>query len=134
MQTMCFSSKSGDLPDYTCTEKALGGQRGMMLLMPGYPQASSVESILVKSTHGRILRYTRQINMIGQRRQKCPIKVIQTASRGQVSYSLSLCLPVCLSTCTILFFNLLINNLLPSLLSVFVEILLCKAEGQGPCH
>ena len=32
------------------------------------------------------------------------------------------------------FFYLLINNLLASLLSIFVEILFCKAKGQGPCH
>ena len=31
-QTTYFSfSKSGDLPDYTCIENVLGGQRGMIL-------------------------------------------------------------------------------------------------------
>ena len=38
-----------------------------------------------------------------------------------------------LSTRTVLFF-LLINISLALLLSIFVEILFCKAEGPGPCH
>ena len=39
--------------------------------------------------------------------------------------------PVCLSQGTVVFF-LLINSSLFSLLSFFVEILFCKAEGPGP--
>ena len=41
-----------------------------------------------------------------------------------------LSLPMCLSTCTVLF-SLLRNTLLVSLLSIFVEIIFCKAEGPG---
>ena len=48
--------------------------------------------------------------------------------------TLSLSSPVCLATHTLLFFFLLINTSLVSLLSVFVGILFCKAEGPGPCH
>ena len=44
---------------------------------------------------------------------------------------LPLSLPECLSTHTVCFF-LLINALFASLLSVFVEILFCNAEGPGP--
>ena len=67
----------------------------------------------------------------------CPIKVIQTASRGQLSGSLSLSESARVSIhmyYILFFFYLLINNLLASLLSIFVEILFCKAKGQGPCH
>ena len=49
---------------------------------------------------------------------------------GQTQWlSLSLSSPVCIST--VLFF-LLINALLALLLSVFMEILFCKAKGPGP--
>ena len=58
---------------------------------------------------------------------KYPIKVIQTAMRVQLWLSLFLSTPV--AYCT---FSPLINTLLASLLSVFVEILFCKAEGPGP--
>ena len=40
---------------------------------------------------------------------------------------------MCLSPRTVLCF-LLINTLLVSLLSIFVGILFCKADGPGPCH
>ena len=65
--------------------------------------------------------------------KKCPIKAIQPAMRVRLSNSgtVPLSLPECLSTPTILFF-LLINILLASLLSIFVEILFCKAEGPRP--
>ena len=65
--------------------------------------------------------------------KKCPIKVIQTATRVRLrdSLSLSLSLPMCLPTCTVYFLPL-INSSLPSLLSNFVEILFCKGEGAGP--
>ena len=46
--------------------------------------------------------------------------------------TLSLSSPVCLSTRTVLFF--LVSTLLVSLLSVFVGILFCKADGPGLCH
>ena len=51
-------------------------------------------------------------------------------SRRLDSGTLSLRLPVCLSTHTVPFF-LLVNTLLVSLLSIFVGILSCKAEGPG---
>ena len=64
--------------------------------------------------------------------KKHPIKVIQATMRAQLSNSgtLLLRLPVCLSTRTILFF-LQINTLHALLLSVFVEILFCKAKEPG---
>ena len=67
--------------------------------------------------------------------KKYPIKVIQTSIRLQLNNSgtLPLSLPMCLSTDTALFF-LIINTLLASILSTFVEILFCKAEGPRPCH
>ena len=34
----------------------------------------------------------------------------------------------------VLYFSPLINTLLVSLLSIFVGIILCKAEEPGPCH
>ena len=56
--------------------------------------------------------------------------LFQTAKRAQLRDPLSESTP-CLCTCTVLFF-LLVNILLASLLSVFVEILFCKAKGPGP--
>ena len=53
-------SKSGDLPNHTCAEKLLGGQREVMPREAHHPQSFAVEFILAKrcmSTHGRILRY-----------------------------------------------------------------------------
>ena len=49
--------------------------------------------------------------------------------RARLSDCLSPSPPVCIST--VLFF-LLINTLLALLLSVFLEILFCKAKGPGP--
>ena len=63
--------------------------------------------------------------------KKCLIKVIQAATRVQLSNSLSLRAPVCLSTQTVLFY-FSINTLPVSLLSIFGGILFCKAEGPGP--
>ena len=56
-----------------------------------------------------------------------------TCHEGQLSNSgtFSLSLPMCLSTYTVHLF-LLIKTSLASLLSVFVEILFCKAKGPGP--
>ena len=54
--------KSEDLPDHTCTERLLGGQREVMPRDVPYPYAFSVKSILAKRcvcTHGRILRCTK---------------------------------------------------------------------------
>ena len=61
--------------------------------------------------------------------KKCPIKVIQITTKAQLRDSL--CPLVSLSTYNVLFF-LLINIPHASLLSDFMEILLCKAEGLGP--
>ena len=58
------------------------------------------------------------------------IKVLQTATRAQLRYSLSESAHVPIHTYCTLF--LLINNVLASLLSIFVGILLCIAEGPGP--
>ena len=63
--------------------------------------------------------------------EKCLIKVIQAATRVQLGDSLFLRAPVCLSTWTVLFY-FSINTLPVSLLSIFVGILFCKAEGPGP--
>ena len=72
-------SKSGDLPNHTCAEKLLGGQREVMPREAHHPQSFAVEFILAKrcmSTHGRILRYikyrlwTRKVKMIGQRKPR----------------------------------------------------------------
>ena len=58
--------------------------------------------------------------------KKCPIKVIQTATTGKIQ-GLWVC-PYVYPHVLYSFF-LLINILLASLLSIFVEILLWKAEG-----
>ena len=55
--------------------------------------------------------------------------MIQTAKRAQLRDSPESA--PCLCTHTVLFF-LFVNTLLASLLSVFVEILFCKAKGPGP--
>ena len=60
-------------------------------------------------------------------RKRCPKEVIQATTAGA-----PLSPPTCLFTHTVLF--LLINILLAPLLSIFVGILFCKAEEQGPCH
>ena len=76
----------------------------------------------------RTLNKANQNDWSKETRNKCPIKVIQTATRVRLSLSP----PVCLSTCTVLFFFLLINTLLVSLLSVFVGILFlqsCRARA-----
>ena len=65
-------------------------------------------------------------------RKKCPVKVIQVR-QGPDSVPFSLSPPTCLPTRTGLFF-VEINTLLASLLSVFVGVLFCKAEGPGPGH
>ena len=65
------------------------------------------------------------IDFAGWHRQK----VIQITTKAQLRDSL--CPPVSLSTYNVLFF-LLINIPHASLLSDFVEILFCKAEGLGP--
>ena len=61
-----------------------------------------------------------------QTRKKCPIKIVQPATRAN-SATQGFSLWVC--PCTLF---LLIKTLLASLLSVFVEILFCKAKGPGP--
>ena len=109
-----------------------------------YPNAFSVKSILAKRcmhTYGRVLRYTNLIylNQTNQNvwpnetQKKYPIKVIQTTMRAWLSNSgtFPLSLPVCLSTGTVLFF-LWVHTWLAPLLSLFVEVFVCKAEGPGP--
>ena len=60
-----------------------------------------------------------------QTRKKCPIKVIQPATRANSATQ-------GFSESAHVHFFLLIKTLLASLLSVFVEILFCKAKGPGP--
>ena len=61
-QTPYFSlSKSGDLPDHTCTERFLGDQRRVMT-RDVLSDSFSVASVLTERcmrTHERILRYTK---------------------------------------------------------------------------
>lgn len=59
--------------------------------------------------------------------KKCPLKVIQTSTKAR---SCLLNLPMCLSTSTVLFF---LPNKHLTFFTTFtsVEILFCKAEGQG---
>ena len=105
-----------------------------------YPWTFSVESILAKRrmcTQKRILRYSRyglwmgQIEMTGLRktRRNAPSKWFKMP-RGNNAGLLPLSLPFYLSTCTVFF--LLIHTSLASLLSLFVGILFCKAEGPEP--
>ena len=102
-----------------------------------YPWTFSVESVLAKRrtcTQRRILRYARyglwmgQIEMTGLRktRRNAPSKM----PRGNNAGPLPLSLPLYLPTCTVFF--LLIHTSLTSLLSLFVGILFCKAEGPDP--
>ena len=78
----------------------------------------------------------RKIKMIGQRKPKrnshksisnCPEN---TAQQLRYSPPDSACVFIHMH-CTLF---LLINTSLASLLSVFLEILFCKAKGPGPCH
>ena len=62
--------------------------------------------------------------------QKKYHRIIQTTMRTELSNTPSEPV-VCLSTCAVLFF-LLINTWLASLISIFVEILFCRAEEPGP--
>ena len=62
-----------------------------------------------------------------ENQKKCPIKVIQTATRGPLIDSLSLSLPESINTNCIF-----VPSLILSLFSVFVGILFCKAKGSGP--
>ena len=76
--------------------------------------------------------WTRQIKTIGQRTpRRNVLNKWFKLPRGRDSGALPLSLAMCLSTRTVLFF-LLINSLLTSLLSIFVEALLCKVKGPGP--
>ena len=66
-------------------------------------------------------------------RKTCPIKVIQTTTRAQLSKSLSLSPPVYLSTCTVLLL-LLIKTLLASLLSISMrKFISTQLMGHSPC-
>ena len=142
-QTTCFSfPKSGDLLDHTSAESFLGGQRGVMLI-----KARLLRCLFGKIHLGQEMLIhiweepeIYQIWTVNQAYQndwpketwkKYPIKIIQTAIRMLLSNSLLE--PACVSihTYCILFF-LLINTLLASLISIFVEILFCKAKGPGP--
>ena len=65
-------------------------------------------------------------------RKKCPMRVIQTATRAGLSDSLSE--SACVSThmyCTLL---LLINTLLLHYFPSLWEFFSAKPKGQGPCH
>ena len=90
--------KSGDLPDYTCAEKLLGGQKGG----GGHPIVSDVNLPIglfaknpswLRDVHTgedpeinqiRILNQAKQDDCPKETRKKCPIKVIQTATRAQL--------------------------------------------------
>ena len=64
--------------------------------------------------------------------KKCPIKVIQVATRARLSNSVSPPGSACVSICTDT--TLFPLKWFTCFTTVFVEILLCKVEGQGPCH
>ena len=110
--------------------------------MPGYPQASSVESILPKRcvyTHGRILRHikyrlwTKQIknDWPKETQKKCPIKVIQTVTRWlrDSLWVYMYVYPHVLYS----FFPLNKLYLFHYFLSLW-EFFSAKLKGQGPCH
>ena len=70
--------------------------------------------------------------MTGQKKpEEIPHKLIQTTTRAQFRDSPSASAHVSIYTYCIFF---PVNKYFASLLSVFVEILFCKVEGQGPCH
>ena len=109
-----------------------------------YPDAFSVKSILAK----RCMQHTLESPEIYQfdipepdkskwlakgNPEEIPHKSNSNYQKGHDSATqgLSLSLPVCLSIGTVLFF-LRIHTWLAPLLSLFVEILFCKAEGPGP--
>ena len=78
----------------------------------------------------RTLNQANQNDWPKETQKKCPIKVVQTATRAPLSDSLSPWVWQWVYTHTH-FFPLLINTLLASLFSIFVEIPCCKTKGPG---
>lgn len=118
---------------HTCTERLLG-VKGVMLIKPiGFGR---IHLFLLRDacTHmegswdipDMDCEPANQNNWPKENQEKCPIKVIQIATRVD-SGTLPLSLPMCLSTHYCTLFPL--NKHLLKLLSIFVEIIFCKAEG-----
>ena len=133
---------AGLCPDHKSIESLLRGQRGVMPRDVLYPYSFSVKSILANRcllTWRRIPRYTKYGLWPGKSKwlskgdpEEMPHKSDSNFHNGANQWlDLSLSPPVYLSSPTALFF-LLLNTLLASVLSVFVEILFCKAKGPWP--
>ena len=105
------------------------------------PYVFWVKSILAKEMHTHMwedpevcqiwtVKQENQNDWPKEIQKKCPIKAIQTTRRMQLN---DLSLPESTHVYPhVVTFSLLINSSLASLLSLFVGILSCKAEGPGP--
>ena len=138
-QTTYFSFlKSGDLHDYTCTERLLGGQRGVMLKKPiGFCGRIHVCWEMHAHTWKDpeiyqiwIVNQANQKNWPKDNQKKCPIKVIQIATRVRLRDSPSESACVSIHTyCTLFPLNKHLLHYFPSLWKLFSA----KLKGQGPC-